>query len=118
MGEVQWLAVITTALASSVLTWVLAGLWWKLSLQGQVDAKLAALGDTLEQRVRDGVLSAGEELAPQFRGEVEQGFRQALIAVASGADIDDSVRAMARDSIDLVSSRLSSLLGRDDRGSS
>ena len=112
MGEVPWLVVLVTAIASSVLTWLLAALWWKLRLQGQLEARLEALADTMEQRVRSGVLAAGEELAPQFRGEVERGFRQALIAVASGADIDDSVKAMAKSSIDLVSSSLDTLLGR------
>lgn len=115
MGEVQWVAVAVTAISSSLLTWVLAALWWKLYLQQQVETRLEALGETLEARVRSGVTSAGEELAPKFRGEVEQGFRKALIAVASGEDIDDSVRAMARNSMDLVNSGLSALLGKDKR---
>lgn len=115
MGDVYWVPIALTALCSSLLTWAVAGLWWKLRLQQQLEAQLDKLGDTLEQRVRSGVLSAGEELAPQFRGEVEQGFRKALIAVASGADIDDSVKAMAKSSMDLVNSGLSALLGKDKR---
>ena len=115
MGEQQLLAIAATAVCSSLLTWLVAALWWKLRLQRQLEARLDALGETLEQRVRNGVLSAGEELAPAFRGEVEQGFRKALIAVASGEDIDDSVRAMARNSMDLVNSGLSALLGREAR---
>lgn len=71
-------AVIVTALLSSVLTWVLAWLWFRHHLAAQLQARLARLEDDFEARVKAGVLAAGEELLPKYRKAVAEGFTQAI----------------------------------------
>ena len=51
----------------------------------------------------------------KFRAEVEQGFRDGVLAIARGQDLDDSVRAFAKGSVDLIGGGLNSLLGRSRR---
>lgn len=107
-----WLLVLATAALSSVFTAALAALLFRLKYQQRLDTRLEALGQELEARVRSGVLSAGEELAPRMRREVELGFRDGVMAIASGSDLDESVRAFAKGSMDLIGGGIDSLLGR------
>ena len=107
--------VLCTAVSSSVITAILAAVLLRWRLQPTLERRLTELGEELEARVRSGVLGAGEELAPKFRAEVEQGFRDGVLAIASGQDLDDSVRAFAKGSVDLIGGGLNSLLGRSRR---
>ena len=76
------------------------------------DEGARALAEELEQRVRAGVMSGGEELLPKFRQQVTAGFRDALVATAKGEHVEESVRAMARSGADLLEEGLGALLGR------
>lgn len=85
-------ALVVTALLSSVLT--LAGAWliYKSVLEKRLDRQITEIQLEFERRVKTGALAAGEELLPQLRKEVEQGFNDALrnspaSAVESGVKV-------------------------------
>ncbi len=69
--------VMATALAASLLTLGLGWLAIRRWLQPQLEARLAALAETLEARVKAGASSAGQDLLEPLRVEVYSGVEQA-----------------------------------------
>ncbi len=103
---------VVTALLSSALTWVIAYLFYRHRLQDQLDRVRDQLAEEVEERVRRGAIAAGEELLPEFRKEVTEGFRDALRGVAGG----DVARTVARTGAEIVGGGLDSLFGQRKRG--
>lgn len=98
---------LMTAVFSSAMTWCLAYLFYKARLANQMDQMRQELADEVEERVRRGAVSAGEELLPEFRREVTEGFREAMRGVARG----DMAKEMARTGAEIVGGSLDSLFG-------
>lgn len=98
---------LTTALLSSTLTWCIGLIWYRARLRQQIDVLRQELGDEIEARVRKGAVSAGEDLLPEFRREVTEGFRDAMRGVARG----DVAKEMARTGAEIVGGSLDSLFG-------
>ena len=98
-----------TALLSSVLTWALAYIWFKLRLQPRLDAEIKSMEDEFERRVKAGVLAAGRELLPDFRNEVREGFKEAL-AQSPLSMVEGAARTVGKGA-DLFGDSLNALFG-------
>lgn len=106
------MTIVLTAVVTAIVTVGLMALVHQWVLRPRLERRLEALADELEQRVRSGVISGGEELLPKFRQQVTAGFRDAIVATAKGEHVEESVRAMARSGADLLEEGLGALLGR------
>ncbi len=104
---------LMTALLSSALTWCFALIWYRTRLRHQLDSVRDELAEEIESRVRKGAISAGEELLPEFRREVTEGFREAMRGVARG----DVAKEMARTGAEIVGGSLDSLFGSNKKRS-
>lgn len=98
---------LLTALLSSSLTWALAYWLYRRHLERRLVQLREELAEELEARVRSGAIAAGEELLPEFRREVSEGFREALRSVA-GADV---ARNVAKTGAEIVGGGLDTLFG-------
>ena len=101
------LIVIITALVTSLTTLALAYLLYRAKLKHELEASIKRLGDTLEERVHDGVLRAGDELLPKFRDKVTEGFTKALAEWPTS-----EVTRMARSGANLVEEGLNTIFGK------
>lgn len=106
------ITIVVTAVLTACVTVGLMALVHHWVLRPRLEQRMEALAEELEQRVRAGVMSGGEELLPKFRQQVTSGFRDALVATAKGEHVEESVRAMARSGADLLEEGLGALLGR------
>ena len=102
--------VLTTALATSAATLALAWAAYVLRLRAELDARLLAVQDEFEKRVKAGVLAAGRELLPELRREVSEGFRDVL-KESHAAGIAEGTAKIVAGSTDLLVDGLSNLLG-------
>lgn len=103
---------LMTALFTSVLTWCVAFAFYRARLSAQLEQLRDELAAEVEDRVRRGAIAAGEELLPNFRHEVTEGFREAMRGVARG----DVAREMAKTGAEIVGGSLDSLFGSKKRG--
>lgn len=99
-----------TALLSSMLTWLIAWAFFKFHLADEVDALKQQIGDELEERVRSGVVSGGQELLPEFRKEVKEGFLDALRGAPVSGAMSDAARNVAKTGAELLGTGIDSLL--------
>ncbi len=98
------LIVIFTAVTTSVAMLTVGYLVYVKKLKPDLEARLGKVGDEVEERVRAGVLSAGQELLPEFRDKVTEGFTRALAEWPAS-----EVTRMARTGANLVEDGLNSL---------
>lgn len=91
----EWIWMLATAFSSSVFTLVLAYLLYRLWGEKRLDAELLAMQEEFEQRVKSGVLAAGEELLPAFREQVALGFTDALKASHTAGLMEDTAKRVA-----------------------
>lgn len=104
------LLIIGTAVVTALITLAAVYLLYLYRIRPELERQMKAAGDTMEERVRQGVLSAGEELLPKFREKVTEGFSRAL------ADWPSSeVTRFARTGANLVGEGLNTLLGGKKR---
>lgn len=105
-------SVVLTALLSSALTWMLGYVWFtrSRSLQTRLEQALKSVQDEFEQRVKRGVLAAGEELLPHLREQVRLGFQDAL-AKSQAAGLVENTASVVNLGADLVSGSLGALFG-------
>jgi hypothetical protein len=103
-----WLLV--AALAGGMASLALAYLAWRLWGESRAEAALAQIEDRFEQRVRKGVVAAGEQLLPAFREQVALGFRDAL-KDSHAAGIAEGTAKIVSGSTELVVESLSNLFG-------
>lgn len=110
------LPALLAGLCSAALTlgvgYLLFAAYLKKRIYRELSVELAELSDTIKTKLRAGVLEAGQELLPEFREEVREGFKEALTAVASGDIIEQTARNMASKSQTIVEQGLGMLLGR------
>lgn len=102
--------VVLTALLSAALTWVVAYWYYKQRLARELHTMLEDIQAEFEQRVKAGVLAAGEELLPAFREQVKLGFQDALRGTQTG-EMVESYASAVNFGTELISRRLSGLLG-------
>ena len=102
--------IVVTALASSVLTLVLAWLLWKTVGATRLEAELVKVQAEFERHVKRGVLEAGEQLLPAFREQVRLGFQDAL-KQSHAAGIAEGTAKIVSGSTELVMDSLSNLFG-------
>src|SRR5258708_7190501 len=105
----QAFIVVVTALLSSVCTWAAAYLWFKQRLESDLAARLAAIQDEFEQRVKNGLTVAAIELLPRFREEVREGFKEAL-AQSPLSMVEGAARTVGKGA-DLFGDSLNALFG-------
>lgn len=101
---------VGTALLTSVATWLFAWLFFKVKLREQLEALRDEMGDELETRVRRGVVKGGEELLPQFRENVKQGFLDALKSGPVSTAMGEAARNVAKSGAELLGGGFDSLL--------
>ena len=104
-----WL--MAAALAGGVMSLALAYLVYRLWGQARVEAALTEIENEFEQRVRKGVLAAGDELLPAFREQVALGFRDAL-KESHAAGIAEGTAKIVSGSAELIAGSLNNLFGR------
>lgn len=102
---------VVAALATSVLTWIIAYGFYRARLSRQLDGLREELAAEVEERVRRGAIKAGEELLPKFRQEVNAGFREAVEGMVRG----DVARSVAKQGAELVGDGLEALFGQRKR---
>lgn len=109
------MAVMATAVLSSVLTLGVAWWFYRTRIEPQLPSRLSKVQAEFQERVRLGVLEAGEELLPAFRKQVAAGFRDAINGVATERLGESTARAMSRGA-DIFEKGLRGLFGgREDR---
>lgn len=102
--------VVMTGLLSAVLTWILAAWLYRSRLQAQFDQRLAEIQAEFEQRVKAGVLAAGQELLPALREQVKLGFQDAIRQTQTG-ELVESYAGVVNQSAEVLSARLGGLFG-------
>lgn len=106
MQETIWI-ILGTSVATAVITALCIYFVYAVKIKPDVEKKLEKAGDEVEERVRQGVLKAGEELLPKFREKVTEGFTRALAEWPTS-----EMTRMARTGANLVEEGLSTLLGK------
>lgn len=107
--------IVLTAVLSSVFTAIMAAgvlVWW---LQRHYRREEERLAELVQQRVRAGVLEAGEELMPEFRAQVTEGFIEAVKRLPQAGVMGEAARNMARSGADLLGAGLEGFSGRGRR---
>lgn len=104
------ISIILTAILTALLTWLFAYLLYRGWMSRRLEAELELLQDAFEQRVRKGVLAAGEELMPELRKHVRLGFQDALRNSETGELVENYATAVNRGA-DVISNRLGGLFG-------
>lgn len=99
------LTVIATALLSSAFTLLGAFLVFRYLLSTQLsrlrehlDQELNQIAADLEERVQSGVENGAREVLPEFREEVRQGFKEAMVDTVSGDVLTQTTQSVARKS--------------------
>ena len=100
--------IVLTALLSAFLTWALAWLFYRRSLESRIDAQLIQIQTEFEARVKSGVLAAGSELLPALREQVKLGFQDALRQTQTGELVETTAGAVNLGT-ELLSQRLGNL---------
>lgn len=101
-----------TALLSSSLTLGLVYLIYQASWKKRLYAEMDEYADIIKQKLKEGAIEAGEELLPDFRAHVREGFKEAMTDSLKGELLERSAREVARSGSDLVESGLNLLLGK------
>ncbi len=101
------LVVVATSVLTALCTAVFVLWFYNRKIRPQLEAQLEQAGETMQARVRQGVLDAGEELLPKFREKVTEGFTRALAEWPSS-----EMTRMARSGANLVGEGLNTLLGK------
>lgn len=102
--------VLLTALLSAALTWFVAFWVYKRRVESQLQATLAQIQAEFEQRVKNGVLAAGEELMPQLREQVRLGFQDALRQTQTGELVENAANVV-NTGTDIITRNLGALFG-------
>lgn len=100
--------IVLTALLSAALTWLLAWLLYRRSLENRIDAQMLKIQAEFEARVRSGVLAAGNDLLPALREQVKLGFQDALRQTQTGELVETTAGAVNLGT-ELLSQRLGNL---------
>lgn len=103
------LHVVLTALLASVLTWVMAYLYFKAKVEKRLEERLLHLQEEFEARVKAGAMAAGRELLPALREQVRLGFIDAVNRSSAAGLVEDTARVVSTGA-GLVESGLNALL--------
>lgn len=103
---------LLSAALTSLLTWVLAWAFYRARLASQLDVLREQLASEVEARVRQGALDAGQELLPEFKQAVTEGFMDAMRGMARG----EMAKTFAKTGAEIVGGSLDSLFGQRKRG--
>ena len=106
--------VVLTALLSAALTWAVAYWFYKRRVASELEKTLEQIQTEFEQRVKAGVLAAGEELLPALREQVKLGFQDALRETQTGAMVEGYASAVNK-SADILANRLGGMFGLKSR---
>lgn len=107
-GMIAWL--FAAALLGALATAALAAAVHRLWLAPRLEARLAAMQDEFERRVKTGVLAAGQELLPALREQVALGFQDALRS-SKAAGLAEGTAKVVTGSADLLVDGLGNLFG-------
>jgi hypothetical protein len=106
-----FLLALATGTISSLFT--LIGAYWFLvrPLRGRLHAELEPLLEEAEDRVKRGVLNAGEELLPRFRAEVRRGLKEGVSGL--GTDLfETGTQTAVKTGVGLLKSSLDAITGK------
>lgn len=104
------LILVGTAVLSALLTGAFAFIWFRLKLKAELDTEMKKIQAEFEQRVKQGVLAAGEELLPQLREQVSLGFQDALAKSQAAGLVEGAAGAVSLGA-DILGTGLSAFLG-------
>ncbi len=65
-------------------------------LRKMLDEELTEIADTIEDRVRKGVDEGAREVLPEFRVEVREGFKEAMVSTVSGDVLTQTTQNVAK----------------------
>ncbi|PTU32099.1 hypothetical protein [Stenotrophobium rhamnosiphilum] len=109
------LPILLTALASSVITLLLAYVLFRWHWEPQLDKRLDQLQIEFESRVKSGVYAAGQELLPDLREQVKLGFVDALSQSHTAGLMEETAKVVSvgKDfGAGIVETGLNALFGR------
>ncbi|MCB1045053.1 MAG: hypothetical protein KDC35_19075 [Acidobacteria bacterium] len=101
----MFVTIVATAVLSSLLT--LLGVYLAVryllrrhlaSMRSLLDRELEEIANTFEARVEQGVLKAAEEVLPEFRAEVREGFKEAIVSAVNGDVLTQTTQSVAKKS--------------------
>lgn len=102
-------SVVLTALLASVLTWLMAYIYFKARVEKRLEDRLTQLQEEFEARVKAGALAAGRELLPALREQVRLGFVDAVNKSSAVGLVEDTARVVTTGA-GLVESGINALL--------
>lgn len=109
------LLVVLTAFLSSAVTLSLAYVLFRRYWEPELDRRLNQIQAEFEARVKSGVYAAGQELLPDFREHVKQGFVDALSQSHTAGLVEETAKVMSvgKDiGAGIVETGLNALFGR------
>ncbi|MDN5938388.1 MAG: hypothetical protein L0H83_06970 [Salinisphaera sp.] len=74
----MWWQILLTAVISAGVTLIALALAYRIWVAPVLEARLKAVAEEIETRVRSGVTQAGEDLLPAYQERVRDGFRDAV----------------------------------------
>lgn len=101
---------ILPALLAAGFTWALAWWFYTRRIAPQLQTTLEQIQAEFEQRVKRGVLAAGEELLPHLREQVRLGFQDALKQTQTG-EMVESYASVVNKGADLIANSVGALFG-------
>lgn len=104
------LTIALTTILTSLLTWLMAYVFFRAHLEKRLDEQVLKLQVEFEERVKNGVLAAGNELLPALREQVKLGFMDAVNKSTAAGFVEETARAVSTGA-GLVESGLNVLLG-------
>lgn len=104
--------IVVTALLSSAFTLIFAYALYKVVFEKQLDRYVDELAEEFQKRVHDGAIDAGEELMPEFRDNVKEGFTEAISSISTVGVVENTAKGVAKTGADIVGEGLNTLLGR------
>lgn len=106
---------LLTALASSVITLLMAYMFYRRYAEPRLDRQLEEIQAEFEARVKSGVQAAAIELMPELREQVRMGFTDALAQSHTAGLMEDTAKAVSvgKDlGAGIVETGLNALFGR------
>ena len=112
MGSSEIILVSSTAFLSALLTIGFSFLMFRFYLKQLIVQELGEFAVLLKQKLREGVKEAGQELLPDFRIEVREGFMEAMRAATGGQLIEKTAENLAKTSTNFMETGFNILFGK------
>lgn len=115
LNLMQILLIVITALLTTGATLATSYFVFVFYLKQRLYREIDELSLVMKAKLREGVLEAGQELLPEFREEVREGFKEAVNQSLSGEFLEYAAKNVAKNSTSIVEQGLSFFLGAGGR---